>query len=701
MKKILYLFCAAAIVFAACGKEETPDNTGNGDNTGGNGGNTEYPNPTPNTAYTLQGGMDGTVWEEGATLGLYLSAAQNLQCTMDASSAGQETGKFTTPAITLNKGVNNLFVYSPYSEELVYFSGTIYGLKIDESQIQTRPNVMPKGFSYGTATGVPGSNEPFTFELTSVSAIAKVNISTTALAGYAVESISLSDADNSIDFGGQFSINTTTTEVTPAETFKKAGVVVANKEPLASGTVQSFYIQLLPGDYSTKTLYFTVRLVKEGALALTLPMSQSGLKFEAGKVTEINLTDISNESAAEWFVTEDSRIFPGLGYAYGEANTFLIQCKSGSTYTGATYAENASIPDEVSIDIRPRGDISKVVDPKGATFEWYKSGSGVDKDPYVCRTSGYESSAVDPTKYTISYDGNYTVKVKNTGAYAGSPILLMKKGGKVLWAWTFWNIAADGTELKEIPVGNFKLANMEIGQATTQFETWVANKAGSNPDMIARTVHFYQFGRPVPTFWTTYWSLVWPQQTAGNLPAIEGPVTLEYAIENPVGQILNPAEKQAGLGNWCTETVQNIWGGSTEGDNDYVGTKTVYDPCPKGWKVPHPGVLNTLAESTATVKDLSGAVGVEFSAAAGTRFVAHGYGNGKTGNTSDWRLATMGGGATGAKGANGFAILWSNMGGATSGTCLQFHTNGTANKLTPMDRANAGPVRCMKDPDAM
>ena len=31
MKKILYLFCAAAIVFAACGKEETPDNTGNGE----------------------------------------------------------------------------------------------------------------------------------------------------------------------------------------------------------------------------------------------------------------------------------------------------------------------------------------------------------------------------------------------------------------------------------------------------------------------------------------------------------------------------------------------------------------------------------------------------------------------------------------------------------------------------------------------
>ena len=691
MKRFYYLFCAAAIVFAACAKEETPDNGGNN----GDGGNTSYPNPTPNTSYVLQGGMEGAVWEEGTTMGLYLSASQNLQCTMDPSSIGQETGKFNTPAITLKKGVNNLFIYTPYSEELVYFSGTIYGLKIDESQIQTRPDVMPKGFCYGMATGVPGSGEPFTFDLKSVSATAKVNISTTSLAGYSVESIALSDADNNIDFGGNFSINTTTNEITPAETFKKAGVVVANKTPLASGTVQSFYIQLLPGDYTTKTLYFTVRLVKEGAVALTLPMSQSGLKFEAGKVTEINLTDISNDSSAEWFVTEDSRIFPGLGYAYGEANTFLIQCKNGNTYNGATYSSNSSIPDEVSIDIRPRGDISKVVDPKGATFEWYSMNGTT---PYTIRTADYSASNVDPTKFTWEYDGNYTVKVKNTGAYAGSPILLMKKNGKVLWAWTFWNIAADGTKLEEIAVGGYKLANMEIGQATTNFDKWIANKNGSNPDPVFRTVHYYQFGRPIPTFWTSYWSLKW-QGANGNVPAIEGPVTLQNSIENPVGLILNPV-KTAGLGNWASETIQDIWGGSGEGDADYVGTKTVYDPCPKGWKVPHAGIFNALANSSMTVKDQTGAVGVEFSAASGTRFITNGYGNGKTADKDDWRLASMGAGNAGTKSYCSHAILWTNMGGATSGTVFQIDLSANSVKVSTMDRANSGPVRCMKDPDA-
>lgn len=700
MKKILFAFCAAAIVFASCAKEETPG----GDNTpGGNqGGNKEYPTPVANTAYTLQGSVaaDGFAWSETSNLALYLSAAQNLECVMDPSSVGQATGKFTTPKITLKKDdlKNGLFVYSPYNAELVYYAGTIYGLKISDNQVQTRPGVLSEGFRYGTAEWNFDAENTFDFTLNPVSAIAKVDISTTELPGYAVSSITLTDADGTAEFGGTFNLNVQTMELAKQDTYKKVAVSVANKETLQSGVAQSFYLQLLPGDYTEKTLYLTISLTKEGAQSLTLPVQKAGLKFVGGQVTTITVDNLSNKTDVDWYVTADSRQFTGLGYAYGEANTYLIQCKNGSTYKGATYAANSSIPDEVTIDIRPRGDISKVVDPKGATFEWYKLGSTV----YVPRWTDYKDTKIDPTQFTIEYDGNYTVKVKNTGAFAGSPILLMKKNGKVLWAWSFWNVAADGTQLSTVSVGGYQLANMEIGQATTQFDTWVKNTkdGATTPDLIFRTVHYYQFGRPIPTFWTSYWSLVWPQQASGNVPAIEGPITLEAAIENPVGIILNPSEKQAGLGNWCSETVQDIWGGSMEGDNTFVGQKTIYDPCPKGWKVPHPAVLEALATSTATVKDQAGAVGVEFSAAPGTRFVANGYGNGKTGNTSDWRLATMGGGATGSKGNCTYGIVWSNMGGATSGTCLQFHTNGTANKLTPMDRANSGPVRCMKDPAA-
>lgn len=702
MKKILFTFCAAAIVFAGCKKEEPAG----GDNTGGGnqgGGNTEYPTPVANTAYTLKGGVnaDGFSWTEGSSLALYLSAAQNLECVMDPASVGQATGSFTTPKITLKKAdlQDGLFLYSPYNPELVYYNGNIYGLKLSDKQVQTRPGVLSEGFRYGTAKWSFEAENTFDFTLTPVSAIAKVDVSTTSLAGYSVAGITLTDADGTAEFGGTFNLNVKTMELAKQETYKKVAVSVANKEPLQSGTAQSFYLQVLPGDYKDKTLYLTISLVKDGAQSLTLPVSKSGVEFKSGEVTTITVDNLSNDTDVDWYVTADSRQFTGLGYAYGEANTYLIQCKNGSTYKGATYSANASIPNEVSIDIRPRGDISKVVDPKGATFEWYTCGSA--NTIYTPRWTDYKETKIDPTQFTFEYDGNYTVKVKNTGAYAGSPILLMKKNGKVLWAWSFWNVAADGTQLSTVSVAGYQLANMEIGQATTQFDKWIKNTkdGATTPDLVFRTCHYYQFGRPIPTFWTSYWSLIWPQQPAGNVPAIEGPISLEQAMENPVGLILNPV-KQAGLGNWCSEVVQDIWGGSMEGDNTFVGQKTIYDPCPKGWKVPHPAVLEALANSTATVKDQTGAVGVEFSAAPGVRFVANGYGNGKTGNTSDWRLATMGGGATGTKGNCTYGIIWSNMGGATSGTCLQFHTNGTANKLTPMDRANSGPVRCMKDPAA-
>ena len=254
MKRILYAFCAAAIVFAGCSKTEPSgdDNTG-GNNGGNNGGdNKEYPTPAANTAYTLQGSVnaDGFAWAEGSNLALYLSAAQNLECTMDPTSVGQATGKFTTPQITLKKAdlESGLFVYSPYNPELVYYNGTIYGLSLSDKQIQTRPGVLPEGFRYGTATWSFEAENTFNFNLNPVSAIAKVNISTTELAGYSVAGISISDAEGTAEFGGSFNLNVKTMELAKNETYKKVAVSVANTEALQSGTAQSFYLQLLPGD---------------------------------------------------------------------------------------------------------------------------------------------------------------------------------------------------------------------------------------------------------------------------------------------------------------------------------------------------------------------------------------------------------------------------------------------------------------------
>lgn len=708
MKKYLMFFAAAVLGLAACEKEPAQ---------------VEYPEPEAGAKYQLEGTVDaaGFTWTSQSVVGLYTATegvkASNLECkivgweapvveeeggetpapeaamTKASEYEGKAVARFDTPAMDLVKGENQFFVYTPYNPDLVYVRGLIYGLDISDSQVQPAPNVAGACFACGTATGIAGVDEAFKFTLTPVTAMAKISLKTSEFVGYSVRKITVMDEQKTAQLGGGFNVNVSDMSFQVAQSFSRVSVNVTNPSPLESGKAQDFYIQLLPCDFTASDLVIVIEMEKDGS-TVTMPIRKKGFKFEGGKTTEIAFEDFgsADNMAKDWYVPVETRKLAGARFAYGDANTYFIQCKNGQTYNGATYTPNADIPDEVTIDIRPRGDFFSVVDPKGATFEWAVNGTAV----YSIRTGGYEASNVDPTKFEFSYDGNYTVKVKNTGAFAGAPILLMKKDGKVLWAWTFWNVAADGTKITEVPVGDDKIANIDLGQATDQYATWVANKNGTNPDVVYRTTHLYQYGRPMPVFWNNYWSLAW-KGAAGNVPALEGPMAMLDAIANPVGLILNP-EAEGNLGSWSNETYGDLWGGSQTGDKQEKGAKTIYDPCPKGWRVPYPGIFETVLAGAKTYENGVGYPGVKFAAADNNLFVVAGYGNGKT--ASNGRLATMGGNINGTASGSKYGLMWSNMCGASQGSGFLFHSSGASsneNRLGTFNKSISASVRCMKD----
>lgn len=713
MKKFLMLSAASLMVFAACEKDP---------------GTVEYPEPEKGASYLLEGTVEaaGFTWNSQSVVGLYSSTegvkATNLECkivgweapvveeegteeggetpapqaTMTKASQyeGKAVAQFNTPAMDLVKGENQFFVYTPYNPELVYVRGLIYGLDISDAQVQPAPNVAGACFACGTAKGIAGVDEAFKFTLTPITAMAKITIGSSEFVGYSVKKITVMDIAKEAKLGGGFNVNVADMSFQIAEAFSRVSVNVTAPAPLEAGKTQDFYIQLLPGDYTSSELVIMVEMEKDGSV-VTLPIKKSGLKFEGGKTTEISFTSlgVADNMAKDWYVPVETRKLAGARFAYGEANTYFIQCKNGQTYNGATYTPNADIPDEVTIDIRPRGDFFSVVDPKGATFEWALKGDG---KPYGLRTAGYEASKVVPTAYEFTYDGNYTVKVKNTGAFAGAPILLMKKDGKVLWAWTFWNIAADGTKITEIAVGDDKIANIDLGQSTDQYATWVANKNGTNPDVVYRTTYLYQYGRPMPIFWDNYWTMGW-DGAAGNIPALAGPLPMLDAISKPVGLILHPTNN-TNLGSWSEETYADLWGGSKTGDNTEKGAKTIYDPCPKGWRVAYPGIFDALLAGGKTYENGVGYPGVRFAAANDNLFVVAGYGNGKTADNG--RLATMGGHINGTAAGSKYGLLWTNMCGASQGTAMLFHSSGasgSANRLGTFNKTVNAAVRCMRD----
>ena len=704
----------------------------------------EYPVPEAGTAYVLEGTVntEGFTWKTNSAVGLY-SAQSNLrilnkECKIfgwadttpvideetgentnkytPSEYEGKPTAKFNTPGLDLVQGENRFMIYSPYNAELAYVDGIIMGLSIGDEQIQSAPNVAADCFSVGYATAIPGVDETFKFELNPVTALAKVKITSEELSAYAPSKVTIFD-DNKTAIAGDFDIDVNTMTITPlsGSELSQVSVEVVSPVSLSSVKEQNIYLNILSADYSGKEVWVIVEMVNEAeGKKVTIPTRQTGLKFEAGKTTEINLVNLklSDNAAGAWYCAEDARHITAEGVAYGEANTYFIQCKNGSTYAGATYSANPAIPESVVIDYRARGDFAKAfaAKPENVTFEWatLKNGNLVAPRSYPL-ASDYESSGV-VIKDKFAFEQNsldYKVTVTNNGAFAGTPILLMKNSeGRTLWAWTFWNIAADGTTLDPVTVGGYKFAPMDIGQPTTKMETWTANKSGtmanpgSNPDPIYRMIHYYQWGRPIPTFWTTYWSLdVIGGEKSGNVPAVLGPVTIKTALENPYAMIAYPGDVTA-LSDWSSETAADLWG---EVDIKKEGVKSIYDPCPKGWRVASWPALDAVAALKSSAQFNDNAVGAPHAKVGDLVLLDQGRQTAKdpTGKTQ-YRPENIGMGNAANAGASKEGFIWSNVAGAAQGQGL-FVTNDSHSsekkelRIASFDRKNAAAVRCIVD----
>ena len=720
MKKILMFLGLAAIVAVSCQEKEF-----------------EYPTPEKGVSYVFEGTVatDGFTWNTGSTIGVYGLTSGLKIMNEEAKIEGwavsvpyedPETGEiiypeitpseyegkavapFNTPALDLLKGENEFLVYAPYDEEMSYIPslGVIYNLSISKAQTQPQPNVAGACFSLGKVKGIPGVDEKFSFTLNPVTALLKINVSSSEFVGYGVKKVTIFDEAGEAKLGGTFDVNVEDLSFEEATTFSEVSTTVSAHREMASGETQSVFMNLLPGNITTE---LNVIVELQGTRGnVIIPMKKTIGLLEAGKTTELNLTDLkSSDNMYSWFCPVENRKLAGCGYAYGDANTYLIQSKT-AVYKGASLSVNANIPDEVVIDYRLRGDFTKAEIPEDVTFEWAKMANGS-----VYYTRHDNKFKVDGFTFEAN-PANYTVTVKNVDATGGAPMLIMKKGDKILWGWAFWNVAADGTNLEAVNVGGFDMANMNIGQATTQYAAW---KAAA--DHILRTAFYYQWGRYLPIFWTSYWShglVNAPElQKNGNVPALKGPFeTLRESLDYPYGSI-GSLETAGAMYNWTNEFLGDLWGCQV-GDMEAAGTKSVYDPCPKGWRVPDYAAIaawetavgtQPAASSYVTTDGMLGLmVGSMYLPTAGYIAYDKAYKIPATvegGSGSELRYTNNAN--TGTAFGNTFSIYWSNYCAshtASSPFVYRFYGNNKTgadfeSKVNQHVRSASAPVRCQKD----
>lgn len=158
--------------------------------------------------------------------------------------------------------------------------------------------------------------------------------------------------------------------------------------------------------------------------------------------------------------------------------------------------------------------------------------------------------------------------VVSAGSVNGNAVVAVKNASnEIKWSWHIWVVEDVKTiGLVTLPSGA-KIMDRNLG---------AINKTPEDAGAIGLQ---YQFGRKDP--FTASTSFGTPSEVllidlAGTNPTIKfenGPKALAYSIKNPLSFI-----KSAGV-DWEENGSTLFW------TND-LGTKTVYDPCPLGYKVP-------------------------------------------------------------------------------------------------------------------
>ena len=173
------------------------------------------------------------------------------------------------------------------------------------------------------------------------------------------------------------------------------------------------------------------------------------------------------------------------------------------------------------------------------------------------------------------------------GVYGNAVVYAYGAGGneEILWSWHVW---VPEQQVESLPmITGFNVMNMNLGATT-------AAAADVNAFGLC-----YQWGRKdpftgSPTLSGTTATLAKPiyniDGEEGEFDAVMTPQSVEFAIANP-GTFISPYGVD--YADWCSTSDDALWGnpdgnyreqGSLKYEN--LGEKSMYDPCPAGWRVP-------------------------------------------------------------------------------------------------------------------
>jgi uncharacterized protein (TIGR02145 family) len=275
----------------------------------------------------------------------------------------------------------------------------------------------------------------------------------------------------------------------------------------------------------------------------------------------------------------------------------------------------------------------------------------------------------------ISYQDDYiTFEINNSFKEGNAVIAAKDASGNILWSWHIW--------LTDAPQGQEYYNN-----AGTMMDRNLGATSATPGDVGALGL-LYQWGRKDPFLGSSSISsstlakstITWPSTVSST----SSTGTIAYTTKNPTTFITCNSYNYDWYYTGSSSTDNTRW---TTSDK----TKSIYDPCPPGWRIPDGGSSGVW--SKAVDSSLSFSYTYQ-SSNEGMNF------SGKFGSASTIWYPASGGrsysdGSLGSVGSHGY--YWSASPKSSSVYYLYFNSNGHVYPSDYYSHANGYPVRCLQE----
>ncbi|MCM1176332.1 MAG: hypothetical protein NC308_00165 [Clostridium sp.] len=588
-------------------------------------------------------------------------------------TAGLSSGVFQTyNEVSLDKSGDIVVVYPGTS--VTYGDGKLRR-NLPEAQEQRSAgssiHVGNYALSYAEATLEAGQKEDVKFTLSQKTAFVKLMLSTSEYSSLDLVGAQLYSPGSKLCGDLVYDIDSKTLSVDNA----KESVGAKFRSPVKFDGVKELYFTAAPADLTGKDTYVVITMSDE-ARTVTIPAKVTGGKLQEGCLTVITVSDISAATnGCKWFEPVETRYIAnyGAGWSYGASNTILMTEDSEPVY----------------FDFKARGSFIGAKEPKKIKL-FYGSDMNAAHRTFIQinGTPGHDGSDY----VTFDLDDNYAATIKaNKTAYPGymAALLVLDANDQTIWGTNIWYTP----EVNELQYKNGRVLDRNLGTGNTgDFNNWWAN--GSH----------FQWGRPFAFGWAAATRTTAP---CSNVTSLSVSAEHPYCFYYYKGVTPSINDWYYGNGTGSRENcIDDLWGNpnmTTDKNCGTAGTKSIYDPCPKGYMVVSPAILDEVESNFEIGSAMNG--NTEY------RFVKYCY-DGT--NYDSWAFARYrNGNDAGGPASNNIRIAayWSNStvtsyeGTSKDARCMFFdagNPDGGVEGITGPSKYSNGrsagfAVRCMKD----